>query len=261
MSCLTSLPPEVLLQITHFLPIKSLLAFGLTSKRYHAIQQSSLTSLRLGVFHSRLGGMVNMLEATANNNPLHSVQLVLPRKGSKSKECITYIQNRRIQDVVEKYQHSLRDLEIAIWEIQEGTASLLASLSNLVHLSIRLDHPYTRHSSVKQNYWQESPGSTVWNLLAPRSGNSLALGRLRSLNLERVGVTDYQLRALLKSNPQITELRLRKCFNLTKDTFKYLAGSKVGRQLEIFHFTMVNSGHIGEQVLEYIGKMSSLKVS
>ena len=261
MALLASLPPEVLLEIMQFLPINGLLDFGLTCKRYHAIQQRSLTSLRLGVFHSKLSGMVNLMEATANNSCLHSVQMILPKQGPKNKECVIFKQNRSVQEVVAKYQNSLRDLELAMWEFQEGTASLLAGLGNLRHLSIRLDHPHTRHPAIKQGFWQEAPGSTIWNHLAPKAGRAPALGRLQSLNLERAGVTDYQLKLLLKSNPQIRELRLRKCFNLTKETFKYLASSKLGGRLEILHFTMVDSSHIDDELLEYIGVMPKLKVS
>ena len=56
MATLTSLPPELTREILYYLPIPSLLAFGLTSKMNHAIQSCSLSDLRLGVFHSRLAG-------------------------------------------------------------------------------------------------------------------------------------------------------------------------------------------------------------
>ena len=260
MASFSDLPPEVLLATLHYLPIKTLLTFGLTSKRHHAIQKSALVSLRLGVFHSRLGGMMNMLEATANNSYLHSVQMVLPKTNTKNKESIIYMQNLKTEYVLEKLQHSLQDLELAMWDLQDGTMSLLSGLKTLRHLSIRLDHPYTRHTSIKQSFWQEAPGSTMWNLFAPRSGSASALDRLQSLNLERAGITDYQLRGLLKNNPTMRELRLRKCFNLTKETFKYLASSGLGRQLEIFQFTLVNRSHIDNEILRYIGAMVNLRV-
>ena len=40
----------------------------------------------------------------------------------------------------------------------------------------------------------------VWNNLAFNIGKTF-LDRLRSLNLERAGITDYQLAAVLESNP------------------------------------------------------------
>ena len=56
MAALSSLPPELLREVLRYLPIRSLLNFGLTSKVNHTLQACSLSILRLGVFHSRLGG-------------------------------------------------------------------------------------------------------------------------------------------------------------------------------------------------------------
>ncbi len=56
MVTLSSLPPEITREILHHLPIYTLLQFGLTSRLNHTIQACSMSSLRLGVFHSRLGG-------------------------------------------------------------------------------------------------------------------------------------------------------------------------------------------------------------
>lgn len=126
---------------------------------------------------------------------------------------MVYMQNREIRHVVERYQSSLRDLEIAMWELQEGTARSLARLTNLKHLSIRFEHPRT--VQVNRVFWKGSPGSVVWNSLASKKGGQRALGRLETLILEGAGITDYQLREILKSNPRINVLVLRKCSNLT----------------------------------------------
>ena len=261
MACLSSLPPEICVEILHHLPIKSLLDFGLTSKNNHDLHYCSLFSLHLGVFHSKLGGLLNLMEATASNNCLHAIQIVLPKTGCKNQEPIVRMQNRKIQAVLKRYQSIFRNLEIAMWDISEGTATVLAQLRNLRHLSIRLDHPHTRHPAVDRSFWQQSPGSTVWNSLASKPGKTCALGRLRSLNLERTGITDYQLKEILKTNPNLTELRLRKCFTLTEGAFKFLAGSQVGQRLETFHFTMVDDERIDERVLKHIAKLPKLKVT
>ena len=261
MPSFNDLPFEIVLDVLQYLPIKDLFSFGLTSTRNRVLQEDSLTTLRLGVFHSKLSGMINLLEATVNTSCVHNVQMILPQKGSKNKDCVIHTQNRSVQDVVRKYSRTLKDLEISIWDLQEGTVSLLAELPRLRHLSLRLDHPHTRHPSLKQNFWQQAPGSTAWNLLVPQRGHDALPGRLRSLSLDRAGVTDYQLRAVLKHNPNIKELYLRKCFNLTKDIFKFLATSKSGRQIEVLHFTMVDKADIDERILDYIGRMPNLQVS
>ena len=144
--------------------------------------------------------------------------------------------------------------------MHDPTANAIAQLRNLRKLSIRLDHPHTRYSGVDAHYWESSPGSSVWNLLAPKQSKANALGRLQSLSLERAGLTDFQLARLIDSNPSLTELRLRKCFNLTDKTFRNLADSKIGQQLEVLHFTKSQSEGIDERILDCIGKLPKLKV-
>lgn len=196
----------------------------------------------------------------ADRSCLHSVQLILPRHESRTKAKVICNQNIRTQRVVDTYQQTLRDLEIALWELQEPSANAIAKLQNLKRLSIRLDHPHTRYTGIDPQFWETSPGSTVWNLFASRPGEASALGRLQSLNLERAGITDYQLAKILESNPKITELSLRKCFTLTNKTFKLLAESTVGQQLESLHFTKSVSDKIDEGLLDSIGKLPNLKV-
>lgn len=80
------------------------------------------------------------------------------------------------------------------------------------------------------------------------------------MNLERAGITDYQLTKILESNPNIRELSLRKCVNLTDKIFKILAEGKVGRKLEVLHFTRCCGVEIDERVLDHIGRLLNLKV-
>ena len=260
MATFSSLPPEMSREVLRYLPVRSLLDFGLTSKNNHALQSCSLSKLRLGVFHSRLGGMVSLMEATADRNYLHSVQMILPKDESRTKVKVIHNQNLRIRKVVDAYRQTLRDLEVALWELDDSTVYSIAQLKNLKRLSIRLDHPHTRFPGIDRQFWESSPGSTVWNSLASKPGRR-ALGRLRSLNLERAGITDYQLAKVLESNPMLTELRLRKCLTLTNKTFKILAESNVGQHIETLCFTKSDSDDIDSRLLEYLGKLPNLKVS
>lgn len=205
--------------------------------------------------------MISLMEATADRSCLHSVQMILSKNESRTKDMVINKQNLRTQKVVGKYQKTLRNLEIALWDLQGCAASSIAQLTNLKRLSIRLDHPHTRYSGIDQHFWETAPGSTVWNGLASKSGEAGgALGRLQSLNLERAGITDYQLAKVLESNPRLTELRLQKCFNLTYKTFKTLSESKIGPQLETLHFTKSNNDKIDEPILDCIAKLPKLKV-
>lgn len=110
MAALSTLPPEIPREVLRYLPIRALLDFGLMSNNNHALQSCSLSKLRLGVFHWRIGGMVSLLGATADRSYLHSVQMILPNDESRTKVKVVYNQNLRIQKVVDAYQHTLRDL-------------------------------------------------------------------------------------------------------------------------------------------------------
>ena len=259
MATLSSLPPEISREVLRYLPVRALLDFGLTSKNNHALQLCSLSNLRLGVFHSRLGGMVSLMEATGDQSSLHSVQMVLPKDESRTKVKVIHNQNLRIRRVVDAYQKTLRDLEIALWEIDDYTACSIARLKNLKRLSIRLDHPHTRFPGVDRQFWESSPGSTVWNNLASTAAKN-TLGRLQTLTLERSRITDYQLANILDSNTMLTELRLRKCLTLTNKIFKVLAESRIGQQIETLCFTKSDGDGIDNRMLEYIGKLPNLKV-
>ena len=204
--------------------------------------------------------MISLIESPAHKSCIHSVQIVLPKHEARTRDTIIRNQNLKIRAVADTYRESLRNLEVALWEFQESSASSIAKLKNLRELSIRLDHPHTRYAGIDPAFWESSPGSTVWNLLASKPGGAGALGRLRSLNLERAGITDYQLARLLERNPMLTELRLRKCFTLTDKAFKIIAESRVAQRLETFHFTWACNDEIGERVLGYIAKLPKIKV-
>ena len=258
MATLSSLPPELTREILEYLPIKSLLAFGSTSKGNHAFQSISFSKLHIGVLESRFSSTISLIEAGADLGLEHSIQKVLPQRMTPTKDMVIRQQNVTIQAVLMRYQLSLRILELALWELHEYTTIAIAQLRNLQHLSIKLDHPYTR--AVDRSFWETSPGSTIWNNLFSRTGNTSDLGRLRSLNLERAGLTDYQLQRVLESNPRIINLRLQKCFNLTQEIFEFLARSSVGKGMQVLCFTKSGRDGIDNQILQYIGNLSSLRV-
>ena len=261
MANLTSLPPELTREIINYLPIQSLLSFGLTSKENHAIQAVSISTLQLGVFHSRLSGMISFIESSSKRSSTHSIPVILSRNESRTKEQVIRHQNSTARSVLDRYRHTLRDLELVMWNLTEATAVSLAQLRNLRRLSLRFDHPYTRHRDLDKSFWDTSPCSTTWNNLAALRGVGTSFGRLESLNLERSGITDYQLQQILQNNPRLTDLRLQKCLSLTQEIFEYLADSAVGKRLELLHVTKTDSEEIDERVLKHIAKLPKLKAS
>ena len=254
------MPPELLQEVLSYLPIQSLLAFGQTSKYHHAVQQTCLSNLRLGVFPTRLDGLLSSMEMTSVHDNTHSVQKVLEKRKTRSKNAIIFNQNLTIARIVHRYAKSLRDLEISVWDLQQSGAEALAKIDNVQRLSIRLDHPSTRRADLDPSFWCYSPGSTIWNTFYSRHNTPKVFGRLRSLNLERAGITDYQLLQILESNPKITELTLRKCLTLTDELFRGLSRSKIGKQLKVLHFTQTENARIDGRILKYISGMLSLEV-
>ena len=261
---LSSLPPEIVANVMTHLPIPALLALGATSAYFHALQATALTSLQLGIFPSRLDGVLANFSSQTAHDPARSINLRLPSNTFHAKDSIITAQNTRASAVLEQHGDTLRDVELALWDLQASTAKTLTSLRRLRSLAIRLDHPHTSHRSISRKFWHQSPGSTMWNhLYGSRGGASPARpalgGKLQRLTLERAGVTDYQLRRILEENPQLTELRLRKCRTLTCEFFDWLAHSETAKRLEVLHFEQSWEESIDGEVLESIGEMPCLR--
>ena len=261
MTLISALPAELLGETLQYLPIGPLLAFGETSKYHHALQVSVMSKLHLGVFPSRIECIMSSLDALAEAKDTDRVHIVLSKSESRSTYAIIRSQNSVTKALISKYEHTLRDLDVALWEVEEHTTKTIATARNLKHLSIRLDHPYTRHPRLDRTFWDSSPGSTVWNSLCTKHNEYGALGRLQSLSLARAGITDYQMQQLLESNPQIRTLCLQKCLNLTKEFFEDLTRSRVGRRLKKLHFTDNKSHGINDGILEHVGMLPCVKVS
>ena len=261
MANFSSLPPEITREVLGYLPIGSFLALGATSKHNHAVQCCSLSSLRLGVFHSRLSAMVSLMEGRLDRPYTHTFQAFLPKIQSRNRKMLVRNQNATVRTIISQYQCTLRDLEISVWELQEPTARSIAQLKNLRRLAICLDHPCTSLPDMSRSFWNTSPGSTVWNNLFATKGQGPIFGRLQCFNLERSGITDYQLEQILNENPEIRDLRLRKCLNLTHETFQYLAHSEMNKRLETLLFTENWAKRIDSRVLIYIGALTNLCVS
>ncbi|KAI9817774.1 MAG: hypothetical protein M1827_000893 [Pycnora praestabilis] len=265
MAPFASLPPELTREVLSYLPIPTLLSFGQTSHNNHLIQTISLSALRLGIFHTRINGLISFMESPTSSQLLaiHSVPIVLKKRASHDKYQIIRNQNSTTRHILTQYSRTLRDLELVLWDLDEGTAKILANMKNLRRLSLRFDHPHTRHVRLPRGYWDESPGSTIWNHFDVDDGTGKgekAFGRLETLTLERSGITDYQLQRILVNNPRIKELRLQKCLNLTEETFEFIAShSPLNQTLETLHFTKSNNHDIDERVLKHIGRLSNLK--
>ena len=200
------------------------------------------------------------METSRDEDMTHCVQKVLGKRKARNKDMISFNQNLTVARILHRYSRCLRDLEISLWDLQQSSAEVLAKMNGLRRLSIRLDHPNSKCADLNHSYWCHSPGSTVWNHLYARKGETPVLGRLTALNLERAGITDYQLIQIIEQNPKITEIRLRKCLTLTDEFFRELSKSKVGKELKTLHFTQSENARIDGRILKHISAMTSLEV-
>ncbi|KAI9851302.1 MAG: hypothetical protein M1838_004038 [Thelocarpon superellum] len=255
---LTSLPPEIIQAILTQLPTASLFNFSLTCRNSRDLARGALRTLVLGVFSSRVNGLISFMESS-HDCSTHAVAVVLERRLTKSKRQVIENQNHAAAAVLLKHGHSIRDLELLLWEPQTSVVVALVEMKNLRRLSLNFDHPHTRHSRLEKSYWAEAPPGTIWNWLAATPSGEGMFGRLESLWLRRAGLTDYQLDQIIRRNPRIRDLRLQKCLNLTHHFFKYLAKSPIARSLETLHFTQHDGVEIDNRILPYLACFPSLK--
>ena len=260
---LSSLPPELLHQTLTYLPVSSLLAFGQTSKYHHAVSARAFLKLRLGAFPSQINCVLSLFDALGDDDMAHSVQILLERKKNRSKDLVVRNQNRKLSAVLERQGRYLHDLEVSLWALEDPLAKRIGSLGMLRRLSVRMDHPHTRHADVPLSFWKSAEPSAAWNRLYANPGNGplVPLGRLQILTLERAGITSYQLRRVLECNPRVTELRLRKCLALDDEFWAWLAASRFATQLKVFHFTHNTGRDMDNRVLDHLDAFSALEVS
>ncbi|KAI9779765.1 MAG: hypothetical protein M1816_003434 [Peltula sp. TS41687] len=261
----SSLPNELAQEVLSHLPVRSLHSFALTSHASYTLARTSLRTLALGVFHNRINGLISFMDVPStrptSSSQGQSVTITLPKNDTKTRQQIIRNQNGVAAKIIRDNGASIRDLELVLWELEKPLADALATLPNLRRLSLRFDHPHARHAHVDRSYWDAAPTGTVWNLLSATCGDQprKVFGRLEALNLERSGITDYQLERIIETNPRITELRLQKCLALSEEFFEYLARSPIAKSLKVLHVTKNDSVEMDERILTYIGKLTGLK--
>ena len=254
------LPTEIAQDILSYLPVRSLHAFSLTSRTGYGLARGSLRTLHLGIFHTRINGLISLMSPPLRGSSTHSVPITLDTKDAKTRQQIVRNQNAKAADILQKQGQCLRDLELLMWELEKPLADALSGLRNLRRLSLRFDHSFVRHPSLGRDYWDCASAGSVWDLLSTDCGGEKVFGRLESLNLERSGITDYQLEQVIERNPRITELRLQKCLALTPDFFEYLTRSPIASTLKALHVTRNGSMELDDRILPYIAQLPALEV-
>ncbi|KAL4802739.1 hypothetical protein BDV18DRAFT_146467 [Aspergillus unguis] len=143
-------------------------------------------------------------------------------------EQMVRIQNQILSRVLRRYGKSLRYLEFMAYDITlEGATALGSNCTyTLRHLALRFEHTHIREGMMRPKAWlQPAPANEAWNALIGigRFKNS-GLYNLETLILERAGITSWQLMRLVKSNPDLTTLKLRTCRGARPDFLYWLGG-------------------------------------
>ena len=291
-----NLPPELLRDVLIRLDYRSLLAYSLTCRSNYIFASSCLTRLEIAIHPSQQAAVLvatKVLCSTESrpDDAPDGTNIILPTEQSKTHYLTIHRQNKIVSNILAKHHASLRSLDLSIWELEMKTATALSQASRLQHLTLRMDHPLARVKHMPFNFWNTSPGSTVWNTLyaapkilfpptpphSPCSSRSSSpapsffpravFTELRTLHLERAGITDYQIQRIISENTNLTEIRLRKCLTLTDEFFRDLSDSEICYQargkkkgLKLLHFEMSTNPTIDHRILKYIGQMTSLEV-
>lgn len=297
MTRLSDLPPELVSDVLSYLPVKSLLTFASTSSSNYSFALSCLQTINIGIHPSRHAAVLSesqhccLPKVNVEEQPSGRTKIILPQRRCKSLFITIYHQNEAATEILKTHGSSLRTLDLSIWDLRMETATAISKINRLRHLTLRMDHPHTRVKNMPGLFWYTSPGSTVWNkfyaapshfypLTPPASPQSsrcaspeprmlkAVFGQLETLQMERAGITDYQLQRIVSENPNLKEIRLRKCFTLTDEFFRTLAMSDIcspakvtqKKCLKLLHFEMSSNPLVDSRVLQYITLMSGLKV-
>ncbi|PWY86862.1 hypothetical protein BO70DRAFT_360573 [Aspergillus heteromorphus CBS 117.55] len=168
-------------------------------------------------------GAKSLLKTNAPKRRVH-----MPQEMSRTLEQTVREQNKIFTQVVDRYGRGLRMLEFMAYDLDDEGAMALATKCQtmLQHLALRFEHPHIRDGPIRPNAWlSPSPGSTAWNVLIGIGRyQQLGLCGLRTLIIERAGITPWQLMMLVKKNPKLTVLKLRTCRGVQSEFLDWLGG-------------------------------------
>lgn len=145
-------------------------------------------------------------------------------------ESTIQAQNDVLVRVLSRYGRSLIDLRFMAYDLAVHGANALVNFCGpmLQHLALCFEHPYVRTDTLTHTYWlRPAPGSEAWSALIQNGipGKSMGgLCNLRSLTLERAGISAWQLRILVRQNRNLKVLKLRTCAAVQPTFVNWLGG-------------------------------------
>ncbi|KAB8233516.1 F-box protein [Aspergillus alliaceus] len=151
-----------------------------------------------------------------------------PSDPSMMQEQMVRAQNKIFSRIVNRYGPSLVKLEFMAYDIDIESAMALGTRCQylLRHLALRFEHQHIRDGHIKPSTWRHpAPCSVAWNLLIGIGQyKHIGVSGLKTLILERAGITPWQLTMLVKKNPDLTVLKLKTCNGAQPDFLNWLGG-------------------------------------
>ncbi|KAF1815521.1 hypothetical protein P152DRAFT_455234 [Eremomyces bilateralis CBS 781.70] len=270
MTLLTSLPPEVLLDILAYLPLRSLLSFGQASKISHQLASCAMHRLSLGIFPTRLSGILSRLSGVStldlySPSHLEDVQddtriasIVIPDAATLNSYSLLAFHNALISAVLSRYAYSLRDLDLTIWMLTPPIAKALGSARGLKRLRLRVENPFKLRGGLragdrdvqrrlppeKGGLWDTFPGS--WH-------------KLEGLMIDGSIIGLDTLQGILKGCGCLKELWLKNCPNISGKLVEFLANDWNGAYA-LEGLGLANCGIVHDDDLEPIIHLTRLKL-
>jgi hypothetical protein len=171
-------PPEILVTILSFLPVRALLRFSQTCHYSHCLATSSLHSLSLGIYTSRISGIVSCLSATQFPEPKNIASAFSSGNHpiySSSRFRSVYLDDKELQSLTEA-EISTGDpftVPISIPDAEKyDPATLLAFHSALIESVLK------RHGATLRKL-----ELTLWTLTVPVAKALASMPALRSLSI------------------------------------------------------------------------------
>ncbi|KAF2751764.1 hypothetical protein M011DRAFT_394211 [Sporormia fimetaria CBS 119925] len=249
---LLQLPPEILLSVLSFLPIKALLCFSLTCHYSLSLASSGLHSLSLGIYTSRTA--VDRIE---NRDP-YRVSVSISEARYLDCRTLLSFHTALVDSVLVRYDMALRNLDLTLWNLTIPIANTLACLPALRAISIRIDNfAQLRHMSHRLQASQRHEQREAWQFLAK---TAVWAPRLLALRVEGAELSSSQLFTLLRGNQMCRELWLCKCPQVGPDLWNFLSNEwETDHDYLRILGVMRCGGQLGGDALDAIGKLRGLQ--
>ncbi|KAF1958551.1 hypothetical protein CC80DRAFT_545891 [Byssothecium circinans] len=173
-------PPELLVHILNFLPVQTLLRFGQTSRYSRSLANSSLHTLSLGIYPSRVSATISQLSATHYPQPKEvATAFLLPNRSTSSPPSEISNRNNRRSSLEsdflseDKHEDDPYRVSVLIPDAQTYDYPTLLSFNTLLVKSV-----LTRHGGILRNL-----DLSLWTLTTPIARVISNLSALRALSI------------------------------------------------------------------------------